>query len=77
MTFYLPFSLDYVGGCSSDWAKAKVHIRYSYTLELRDTGEYGFLLPQSLIVPTANETFQGLLKSVQTAKIPKIKPWGT
>lgn len=32
-------------------------IKYSYTIELRDTGKYGFILPPSEIIPTGKEAF--------------------
>ncbi|XP_072113034.1 carboxypeptidase B-like [Mobula birostris] len=44
-----------VAGSSSDWAY-DLGIKYSLTFELRDTGEHGFLLPESLIKPTCEET---------------------
>ena len=37
---------DYSSGCSVDWAKGN-GFKYSYTIELRDEGNYGFLLPPS------------------------------
>ncbi|KAM7330996.1 hypothetical protein ACRRTK_010185 [Alexandromys fortis] len=42
-------------GGSDDWAYDQ-GIRYSFTFELRDTGTYGFLLPESQIRPTCEET---------------------
>uniref|UniRef100_A0A8B9JWM5 Carboxypeptidase B n=1 Tax=Astyanax mexicanus TaxID=7994 RepID=A0A8B9JWM5_ASTMX len=42
-------------GGSDDWAY-DLGIKYSYTFELRDTGRYGFLLPESQIKPTCEET---------------------
>jgi carboxypeptidase A4 len=36
-------------GGSDDWAKGTMKIKYSYTLELRDTGHHGFLLPASQV----------------------------
>ncbi|MED6262176.1 hypothetical protein ATANTOWER_015636 [Ataeniobius toweri] len=42
-------------GGSDDWAY-DLGIKYSYTFELRDTGFYGFLLPESQIKPTCEET---------------------
>ena len=62
------FFADYVGGSSQDWVKGAARIQYAYTIELRDTGQYGFLLPQSLVVPTANETFHGMIKAITSAK---------
>ena len=34
-------------GGSDDWAKGGAGIKYSYTIELPDTGRYGFILPAS------------------------------
>lgn len=42
-------------GGSDDWAKGVVGMKYSYTIELRDQGRYGFILPASFIQPTAKE----------------------
>ncbi|KAJ8376021.1 hypothetical protein SKAU_G00066010, partial [Synaphobranchus kaupii] len=42
-------------GGSDDWAY-DLGVKYSYTFELRDTGRYGFLLPESQIKPTCMET---------------------
>ncbi|XP_066587739.1 carboxypeptidase B-like [Prorops nasuta] len=47
-------------GSSDDWAKGEAEIKYAYTLELRDRGTYGFLLPAAQIVPTARETWAGI-----------------
>ncbi|XP_062971800.1 carboxypeptidase B [Cynocephalus volans] len=42
-------------GGSDDWAYDQ-GIKYSFTFELRDTGNYGFLLPESQIKATCEET---------------------
>ncbi|XP_032683426.1 carboxypeptidase B-like [Odontomachus brunneus] len=42
-------------GGSDDWAKALLKIKYTYTIELRDTGKHGFILPARYIIPTAKE----------------------
>ncbi|NXI92672.1 CBPB1 Carboxypeptidase, partial [Psophia crepitans] len=42
-------------GGSDDWAYDQ-GIKYSFTFELRDTGRYGFVLPESQIKPTCEET---------------------
>nr|XP_031827673.1 carboxypeptidase B-like [Nomia melanderi] len=47
-------------GASDDWAKGVAGIKYAYTLELRDRGTYGFLLPASQIVPTSREIWAGI-----------------
>ncbi|KAJ8303417.1 hypothetical protein KUTeg_019813, partial [Tegillarca granosa] len=47
-------------GGSDDHAKGIHKIKYSYTLELRDTGTYGFQLPENQILQTAEETWTGV-----------------
>ena len=51
-----------------DWAHGVAGIKYSFSLELRDRGRYGFFLPRNLIVPTAEETFTGLLAMASEIK---------
>lgn len=46
--------LGAAAGGSDDWAKSR-GVKYSYTIELRDTGYYGFDLPAKYIVDTAKE----------------------
>nr|XP_020826851.1 carboxypeptidase B2 isoform X2 [Phascolarctos cinereus] len=43
-------------GGSDDWAY-DMGIKYSFTFELRDKGQYGFLLPERFIRPTVIEIF--------------------
>uniref|UniRef100_A0A663LZV2 Carboxypeptidase A2 n=1 Tax=Athene cunicularia TaxID=194338 RepID=A0A663LZV2_ATHCN len=50
---------DQASGGSIDWSY-DYGIKYSFAFELRDTGRYGFLLPASQIIPTAEETWLGL-----------------
>uniref|UniRef100_A0A671V1H5 Carboxypeptidase A1 n=1 Tax=Sparus aurata TaxID=8175 RepID=A0A671V1H5_SPAAU len=47
-------------GGTIDWTYNQ-GIKYSYTFELRDTGDYGFLLPANQIIPTAEETWLALM----------------
>lgn len=54
------FVLDSATGVSEDWAKGTANIKYSYTIELRDTGSYGFLLPQDQIEPNCRESWKAL-----------------
>ncbi|KAK2519338.1 carboxypeptidase A2 [Columba livia] len=51
-------------GGSIDWSY-DYGIKYSFAFELRDTGRYGFLLPASQIIPTAQETWLGLEKIME------------
>jgi murein tripeptide amidase MpaA len=46
-------------GTAGDWYYQE-GIVDSYTIELRDTGKYGFLLPPQEIVPTGQENFAGM-----------------
>ncbi|XP_013180157.1 PREDICTED: carboxypeptidase B-like [Papilio xuthus] len=56
-------------GGSDDWAKGQ-GIRYSFTIELSDTGRYGFILPTSFIEPVARESLNGLrVLAAQVAKL--------
>ncbi|XP_078656165.1 carboxypeptidase B-like [Branchiostoma floridae x Branchiostoma belcheri] len=43
------------------WTYDKAGIKYSYIVELRDTGRYAFLLPPDQILSTAEEIFPSLL----------------
>lgn len=52
-------------GGSDDWAKS-IGIKYSYTLELRDTGTHGFILPAQYIQPTANEAKEFVFTAART-----------
>lgn len=66
-----------------DWAYRN-GIPYAFAFELRDTGYFGFLLPESLINPTCTETMRavkaiasGLLKKCEATdrdKFPYIWP---
>jgi len=55
-----PELLYEAAGGSDDWAKGSAGIKYSYTVELRDTGTYGFALPASQIQATGEETMRGV-----------------
>jgi len=53
----IPCLLYIASGGSIDWAHGEVGIYFATTIELRDTGAYGFLLPPEQIIPTAEETW--------------------
>lgn len=55
-------------GGSDDWAKAMLKIKYSYTIELRDTGAHGFVLPARYIVPTAKEALAAVQVIAEACK---------
>ncbi|XP_062582528.1 carboxypeptidase B-like [Saccostrea cucullata] len=46
-------------GGADDYAKGACGVKYSYTVELRDTGLHGFVAPSSYIIPAGEETFAG------------------
>ncbi|KFO27861.1 Carboxypeptidase B2 [Fukomys damarensis] len=48
-------------GGSDDWIY-DLGIKYSFTIELRDTGRYGFLLPERYIKPTCTEALAAISK---------------
>jgi len=47
-------------GSSADYTYGVANVIFSYGVELRDTGRYGFVLPASEIVPSGEETFEGI-----------------
>jgi len=53
----IPCLLYIASGSSADWAHGDQKIPFSISMELRDTGLYGFLLPADQIIPTAEETW--------------------
>jgi len=47
-------------GATDDWAYGILGSPFSYTLELPDTGSYGFMLPENRIGDTVMETAMGM-----------------
>lgn len=52
-------------GSLDDWFYDQIGVP-GFTLELRDTGEYGFLLPAGQIVPTGQEVVEAVLTLGET-----------
>ncbi|XP_077995892.1 carboxypeptidase B-like [Glandiceps talaboti] len=52
-------------GVSVDWGYGEARIIHSNLIELRDKGEFGFLLPDDQIIPTGEETYEGLKADLQ------------
>lgn len=48
-------------GSTADWAYDTADIPCAYAPELRDQGEYGFLLPENQIIPVAEEMYAGFI----------------
>ncbi|XP_053613735.1 zinc carboxypeptidase-like [Plodia interpunctella] len=57
-----------MSGTSFDWVKYTTQVPIAYLLELRDLGEYGFLLPPQQIIPTGLETMDFLVEMNKNAK---------
>ncbi|KAF2763149.1 hypothetical protein EJ05DRAFT_27593 [Pseudovirgaria hyperparasitica] len=55
-------------GASVDYVSDVVKADYIFTSELRDTGNYGFLLPANQIVPSGEEAYAGLKYLLQNMK---------
>ena len=51
---------DALSGSSMDWAAAIANIKYAFTVELRDTGHYRFMLPEEEIIPSGQELWDGI-----------------
>ncbi|KAI8850012.1 hypothetical protein BC829DRAFT_170918 [Chytridium lagenaria] len=47
-------------GNTIDWTYGVANVTFSFAVELRDDGTYGFELPQSMIKATGEETVEGL-----------------
>ncbi|KAJ3277143.1 hypothetical protein HDV01_000195 [Terramyces sp. JEL0728] len=54
-------SLYQTSGTTDDHFYATAGVKYSMTIELRDTGNNGFILPANQIVPSGKETVAGLI----------------
>ncbi len=52
---------DEFSGGSNDWGFAELNAKYSYVIELRDRGQYGFLLPEDQIIPCGEENYAATL----------------
>ncbi|CAG9789475.1 unnamed protein product [Diatraea saccharalis] len=57
-----------VSGSSFDWVKGVADIPIVYLFELRDVGQFGFLLPAEQIIPNNEEVMAGLVEMEKTAR---------
>jgi hypothetical protein len=67
--FFIFDSVDENSGGSKDYTYGQLGIKYSFALELRDRGRYGFLLPPNQIIPTGIETFNGILAMAREMRV--------
>ena len=47
-------------GISIDWVHQEIRVPYVFLLEMRDQGDFGFLLPEDEIRPAADEVWSGV-----------------
>ncbi|KAL7734652.1 hypothetical protein ACLKA6_010952 [Drosophila palustris] len=57
-----------VSGSGKEWAYGVKNITIPYTIELRDKGELGFLLPPEDIIPVAREVTEGFVGMITAAR---------
>ncbi|KAM7352228.1 zinc carboxypeptidase [Cochliomyia hominivorax] len=57
-----------VSGSGKEWAYGVKGIPIPYTIELRDKGEYGFILPPEMILPVAKEVLDGFVGMINAAQ---------
>ncbi|CAH1401104.1 unnamed protein product [Nezara viridula] len=69
-----PDILYAASGGSADWVKETAKVKFAYTYELRDLGQYGFVLPSKQIITTAREAFEGVKVMVEAAAKSFISP---
>ncbi|KAG0230436.1 hypothetical protein B0O80DRAFT_494669 [Mortierella sp. GBAus27b] len=62
-------------GGSIDWTYAVGKVKYSYMIELRDTGLHGFLLPASEILPSSQEILASVMYYANFIR-KREKQWG-
>jgi len=55
-------------GSSVDYTYAKLNVTYSFAVELRDRGRYGFLLPPNQIVPSGKELVKAVTAMIQAVQ---------
>jgi len=57
-----------VSGSGKEWAYAVKNIKIPYTIELRDKGDLGFVLPPEDIIPVAQEVTEGFVGMIAAAR---------
>lgn len=56
--------LSAAAGAAADWAHEQAGIKYAFAAELRDKGQFGFILPASQITPTGEEWYRAVTAMV-------------
>jgi len=60
-------------GGSLDWTYAVARVKYSYGVELRDTGANGFILPPEEILPSGEEIMSAVVYMAQFIEMREMK----
>lgn len=55
-------------GGSKDWAYAVKGIPIAFTIELPDKGDFGFDLPEQMILPASKELVDGFVGMIKAVK---------
>lgn len=50
---------DHTSGAAIDWVHDSAKVKYAMVIELRDKGQFGFILPNEFIIPSGMELVQG------------------
>lgn len=64
--------IDISSGVSVDWVIGTHKNRLGYTFELRDKGQYGFLLPPEQIAPSGQEIVDAIVRMFNEADNSKM-----
>lgn len=62
-------TLYQASGCAKDWGHGTLGA-LAWTIELRDTGNYGFIMPPQEIIPTGEEILEALTQLCEAITIP-------
>jgi len=65
---FLFIKTDAAAGGADDWAYGSAKAKYAYTIELPDTGAYGFQLPASQIMPVGKSLTNALITLAKAVK---------
>uniref|UniRef100_A0A1I8MVE3 Peptidase M14 domain-containing protein n=1 Tax=Musca domestica TaxID=7370 RepID=A0A1I8MVE3_MUSDO len=61
-------AMYYAPGATIDFAYNEADIKITYTIEMRDTGRHGFVLPPTHILPNCKETMAGIMALIKEAQ---------
>ncbi|KAF5296420.1 hypothetical protein FQR65_LT01407 [Abscondita terminalis] len=64
----VPLTNEPTSGGSNEWAKMIMKIKYAFSIELRDLGNRGFILPYWNIVPSGKEGVAAVMRIIKKIK---------